>query len=250
MSTPTHRVPRRTRPPHLRLLPGGLPPLPAAVPILRPGEDVTPAQDALLTGLAHRARRGDVAARDLLWLALAPKLEPSSRRCERLAWRMGWARRDGRPWEMEDLRQEAWLVFVALIDAWPGEGSFVPYAVAHFPWRLKNAMRRLGPPRGRVVLVSRPAEAAAECAELGQVEAEELRTTLLAALSPADAAVLRLRVELGASWGDVACQLGVSRRTVARRWARIRRVTRELLREQPPDEDAKRGNPERQSHHY
>lgn len=235
MSTPDCMRPR------LRLIPGGMPPLPAAVPLLRPGEDVTPAQDALLTGLARRARRGDTAARDLLWTAFAPKLEPTIRRCERLAWRLGWTRRDGRPWELDDLRQEAWLVFAALIMDWGGEGSVVPYLMAHFSWRLRTVTRRLGPPRGRIVLVSSPVEAPAECGDLGDIEADELRAELLAALSPGDAAVLHLRVELGASWGDVACQLGVSRRTIARRWARIRRVTREMLGEQLAAEDAKLG---------
>lgn len=197
---------------------------------------MTPAQDALLTGIARRARQGDMAARDLLWLAFAPKLEPSIRRCERLAWRMGWARRDGRPWELDDLRQDAWLVFAALVANWRGDGSFVPYVMAHFSWRLRNAMRRLGPPRGRAVLTPMAADAAAACPALDEVEAAELRAALLAALSPADAAVLRLRLVQGASFGDIACQLGVSRRTVARRWARIRRVARGVLGEPgPPD---------------
>jgi hypothetical protein len=104
---------RKTTPPperRLRLLPAASSqPLPAVVPLLRPNHPVTPAQDALLTALARRARDGDEPARDLLWRAFAPALEPALLRCGRMAWRVqaGWVRRDGRPWELEDLRQEA-----------------------------------------------------------------------------------------------------------------------------------------------
>ena len=228
--------------PRLRLLPGGLPPLPALVPILRPDEDVTPAQDVLLSDLARRARRGDDAARDLLWRVFSPKLEPAIRRCERLAWRMGWPRRDGQPWELEDVRQEAWLIFAALVAAWRGEGALTPYLLSHFSWRLRTALRRLGPPRVRTLPLAMVAEIPAIHNELTDVEAAELRSALLAELSPTDAAVLRLRLIQGASFADVACQLGVSRRTVARRWARIRRVARGLFGEHRPDNETMPGN--------
>ena len=167
----------------LYLLPAPSPPLPAAVPVLRPDEPTTPAQEALLTGIARRARRGDRPARDLLWRALAPKLEPALRRCGRMAWQRGWTRRDGLPWELDDLRQEAWCVFTELTEDWPGEGSFVPYVTAYFPWRLRNAMRRLGPPRFRLVALD-AVEPVAEGWDLLDAEAEALLLAILAALSP------------------------------------------------------------------
>ncbi len=222
--------PQEPQPRFLRLLPPVTrsAPLPVVVPLLQPDQRVTPAQDALLTRLARRAREGDRDARELLWRALAPRLEPALLRCGRIAWQAAWVRRDGRPWELDDLRQEAWLVFAELADGWNGEDSFVPYATAYFPWRLRSAMRRLGPPR-RAVPVHLAGAPVAECQGLLDVETAELLTAIAAELSPADADVLQMRAGEGAGFADIACRLGVSRRTVFRRWARIRRMAQQLL---------------------
>lgn len=226
--------PQEPRPRHLKLVPNQAPipstPLPAVVPLLRPGQPVTPAQDALLTAFARRARLGDRGARDLLWRAMAPRLEPALRRCGRVFWQRGWARRDGQPWDLEDLRQEGWFVFQQLMTDWDGAGSFIPFVTAYFPWRLRNAMRRLSPSRqtiGRSVFVG----PAVECRELRDVDGKALLAAIGAALSPADAVVLHMRVMDDLGLGEIARQLGVSRRVVTRRWARIRRVARALLRE-------------------
>jgi RNA polymerase sigma factor (sigma-70 family) len=194
---------------------------------------VTPAQDALLSGIARRARLGDMHARDLLWRAFAPKLEPALVRCGRCAWQRGWVRRDGCPWELDDLRQEAWLVFADLTARWSGSGSFTPYVVGRFSWRLRNAMRRLGPPR-RASAPSTRSRPAADCQALLDAETEAVLARVTVALCPADAEVLRRRVTEGMSFGQIARQLGVSRRTIARRWRRIRRVSRAVLSESPP----------------
>jgi RNA polymerase sigma factor (sigma-70 family) len=222
--------PQNPRPPHLQLLepPVKTRPLPAAVPVLRPDQPVTPAQDALLTGLARRARDGDREARDLLWRAFAPRLEPALRRCGRMTWRTGWARRGGLPWELDDVRQEAWVVFADLVEGWNGDGSFVPYLTAYFPWRLRDAMRRLAPTRRAVPLVL-AARIAVDCEGLLDAETNEVLAALAAALSPGDAAVLQMRVAEGAGFADIACRLGVSWRTIMRRWRRVQRVARSLL---------------------
>jgi RNA polymerase sigma factor (sigma-70 family) len=224
------------REPHARrlyLVPNqqvSVPPLPPVVPLLRPNQLATPAQDALLSGIARRARLGDRAARDLLWRAFAPRLQPIMVRCGRMAWQREWVRRDNRPWDLEDLRQEGWLVFVELTTAWDGEGSFISYVTAYFPWRLRDAMRRIGPTR-RTRPLSYVARRLAECRELLDVEGEELLTPVMAALSPADAMVLRMRVMEHLSLQEIARQLGVNRRTVTRRWARICDVARGILRD-------------------
>ena len=75
------RTAKRTRARgHLRLLPhlapGTVAPLPRVVPLLRPDQPITPAQDTLLTNLGKRARLGDDAARELIWRAFAERLEP------------------------------------------------------------------------------------------------------------------------------------------------------------------------------
>lgn len=237
--------PRHPHPAHLRLVPPppAATPLPPVVPLLAPNRAVTAAQDALLTRLARRARRGDREARDLLWRAFGPKLEPALRRGGRMAWRPGWARRDGRPWELDDLRQEAWLVFAELVDDWNEEGSFVPYATAYFPWRLRRAMRRLEPPRrgARLACASR---IATDERGLDDVEGAALLEAIAAALPPADADLLRMRVGEGASVTDIACRLGVTRRTVARRWSRVQRMARRLLRDAARENEPEPARPD------
>jgi RNA polymerase sigma factor (sigma-70 family) len=188
--------------------------------------------------LARRARRGDREARDLLWRAFGPRLEPALRRGGRMAWQPGWARRDGRPWELEDVRQEAWLVFSDLVDDWNGEGSFVPYAMAYFPWRLRRAMRRLEPPRRSAPLAC-AARVETDERELDDAEGAAVLEAVAAVLPPGDADLLRMRVAEGASVSDIACRLGVSRRTVARRWSRVQRAARRILA--GPMHDAKPG---------
>lgn len=217
------RDPRTPHARRLRLLSPAARPLPTVVPLLRPDQAITPAQDALLTGIARRARDGDLAARDLLWRAFAAMLEPTLLRCGRMAWRPGWARRDGRPWELDDLRQEAWLVFAELAAGWPGEGSFIPYVTAYFPWRLRNALRRLGPVR-LPIAHGAVTEPVADDPALADAEVGAILAALAVALNATDAEVLRLRMAEGAGFGEIAARLKVSRKTVARRWLRIRRV--------------------------
>ncbi|MGH2616178.1 MAG: sigma factor-like helix-turn-helix DNA-binding protein, partial [Thermomicrobiales bacterium] len=115
-----------------------------------------------------------------------------------------------------------------LTEGWSGEGSFVPYVTAYFPWRLRNAMRRLGPTRRAAPLVL-AACIAVDCEGLFDAEAAEVLAALAATLSPGDAAVLQMRVAEGAGFADIACRLGVSRRTLVRRWRRIQRVARGAL---------------------
>jgi RNA polymerase sigma factor (sigma-70 family) len=224
--------PRKPHSSHLRLLPplDGPRTLPPVVPLLRPDQPVSPAQEAKLTGLARRAHRGDREARDLLWRALGPRLEPALRRCGRMTRQPQWARRDGRPWELDDLRQEAWRVFADLVDGWNEEGSFVPYATACFPWRLRDAMRRLEPPR-RTAPFWCAARIGADDRGLNDADIAELMAAIAAELPSGDADLLHLRVSEGASIADMARRLGMSKRTVARRWARVQRVARRLLRD-------------------
>lgn len=221
--TSDSRPPRR----HLRLLaPEEMRPLPVAVPLLQPHTPVSKKDDALLTRLARRAAGGDRAARDLLWRSLAARLEPTIRRCGRVIWQPDWARRDGRPWALDDLRQEAWCVFADLIADWDRQGAFLPYVTAYFSWRLRNAIREMGPPR-RAALPLQAAEATPAHEDLHDVEVAALLNALGAALALGDVAVLELYASEGLSHAEIARRLGISRRTVTRRWARIQRVARD-----------------------
>lgn len=208
------------------------PPLPVMVPLLDPEERITPTQEALITMLAQRARQGDRAASQLLWRALEARLEPAVSRCARVTHQSTWPSRDGTPWVQEDLRQEAFLVFSDLTAAWEGTESYVAYLTAHFAWRLRMAARRHGPQRHTASVPGQP-DLPVACRELRDAEYRALLHAITARLSPADAMVLDLCVKEGRGLDDLAQQLGVSRRTIARRWQRICRVAHEVL--SPPD---------------
>lgn len=215
---------------HLRLVPS-TPPLPAVAPVLRPDAPVSPADDLLVTGLARHARLGDREARDLLWRAFAPRLEPALLRCARLTYQSDWARRDGQPWAREDLRQEAWLVFAELIDDWNGAGSFVPYITAYFPWQLRKAIQRLGPAPRRAPVAALRGPSVSDT--LRDAECTALLAMIDEALSPLESTILTLRVRDDARIGAIARRLNLSRRTIDRHWAHIRRVAAEKLRAAP-----------------
>jgi RNA polymerase sigma factor (sigma-70 family) len=209
------------------------PPLPVMVPLLHPEQAITPKQEALITMLAQRARQGDSAANRLLWRAFEARLEPVLHRCAQATRHSNWPQRDGRPWAQEDLRQEAFLVFSDLTGAWDGTASYAAYIAAHFAWRLRMAMHRLEPQRHHTRQVNLP-DLPAVCREMLATEYSALLDAITARLSPADAMVLDLCVREGRDLDDIAHQLGVSQRTITRRWQRICRVAHEVLSSPEP----------------
>ena len=204
------------------------PRLPVMVPLLHPDERITPRQEALLTMLARRARQGDQAANQLLWRACEARLEPAVSSCAHATQQRAWPQRDGRPWVQEDLRQEAFLIFSDLTASWESTESYVTYITAHFAWQLRQAARRLGPPRQPAPHGGMP-DLPAVCRDLRNAEYRALLEAITARLSPADAVVLDLCVREGRGLDDIAHQLGVPHRTITRRWQRICRVAHEAL---------------------
>jgi DNA-directed RNA polymerase specialized sigma24 family protein len=91
-------------------------------------------------------------------------------------------------------------------------------------------MRGAAPTRRTLTLMP-SLEPVAESAGLHEVECAELYSAILAALSPGDAMVLQMRVVEELSLGDIARQLGINRRTLSRRWARMMRLAREVVRD-------------------
>jgi RNA polymerase sigma factor (sigma-70 family) len=209
-----------------------LPPRPPIAPLLAADDPLTPETDRRLTALACAARAGSRPARDALYLALAPKIDRFVAGCRHLAWTSLGPRRDGRPWDADDLAQEAFVVFADLLAAWSGEGTFVPYFLAHFPWRLRTAWRALAGPRRHESNLAAP-----HLALLADdsAEAEEARIRLeaiAAALSPLDGAILLGHVRDGRSLRTVARRLGLGHATVTRRWQGLREeLRRELANE-------------------
>lgn len=188
------------------------------IPILAADDPLTPELERRLALLAHAARAGDRGARDALYAALGPKIDAMLGRCRGRAWSSAGPRRDGAPWELDDLAQEAYLAFVDLLAAWPGDGPIGPYLLAHLPWRIRTAWRRLAAPHRRQTPIL-PAHA--DRFEDGSAAAEEALVRLeavAATLPPPDDALLLLRIRDGRSAAAISRRLGLTRRSVDRRW--------------------------------
>lgn len=204
-------------------------------PLLAAAEPIEPEIEQRLTHLAIAARAGDRDARDALFLAFSPKIDRMLGRSRRRLWTAGGPRRDGRPWDLDDLAQEAYAVFVGLLADWSAQGAVTPYLLAHLPWRLATAGRRLTARRGR----ERPmAPHHTDLLADGSAAADEARVlveAIAAVLPPPDGDLLLLLIRDGRSPAAAARRLGLSRRTVDRRWAALRVTLRQsLLAPAPP----------------
>ena len=119
-----------------------------------------------------------------------------------------------------DLQQEAFIVFAGLVNDWPGDGSFVRYFLAFFPWRIRHAIayheRRW--PRAR--LVSLPHEEIVALAHRATPPTDDAWHAL-GDLTDGERRLLALRLA-GYPLPVAADLLGWSRRTAARRWRALR----------------------------
>ena len=214
--------------PRLRLLPpvAG----PALAPVVRADDEIGPETDALLSGLARRARRGDLRARDALWHALGPKVDRFVRRYRHVARSCGSDRDGPRLLDHEDLAQEAFPVFVDVLAKWDEAGGtgFGPHFLAYFPWRLRDVWRReraTARPTARL----RPDDALAGDPSAVAEEARALVEALAAGLPEPEAGLLRGRLLADESLEQTAARLGLSRATAYRRWQRLRADLRRPL---------------------
>jgi DNA-directed RNA polymerase specialized sigma24 family protein len=196
----------------------------ALAPVLPPRGWISPDVDARLKTLARAAQAGNLAARNALYTAFAPRLAPMTAR-ER--------RRINRPWmdpalEPDDIDQEAFLVFVALVAAWPGDGSFTGYVLARFPWRLRDVSRgsaRFGSDRRRPFPPRRDwLDGSADSAA-----AVALLEALAGDIPSPRREILLWHVRDGDPFVDIARRLGVGKRQVMRQWRRIRSELRRSL---------------------
>lgn len=181
-----------------------LPPLPLDGPV---GAEI----DRALTAAALAAQGGDGVARDELYAALAAKIAGFAGRYDGNGWGNG-------AWDGDDVRQEAYLVLVDLVATWPGGDSFVAYFLSRFPWRLRDAVRRLMGPRPAS---PRPGNPALALMSDGSAAAEATRVlveAIAADLAEPDRTILWCRVGEGEQFGAIADRLGIDRRTVHRRW--------------------------------
>ena len=202
---------------------------PPLLPLLRPADDPTADTERALAAAAVAARAGDRAARDAIFQALGPKIDRMAAREARRAAATGGALRDGRPWDREDLGQEAYCLLVELIAAWPGDGPFVPYALAYLSWRLADTRRRW---TARRRIETHPVAARDEALADESAAAEEAlaRLAAIAARLPAiEGELLRGIVGRGDHPAAVARRLGIDRRTANDRWAALKIELRRSL---------------------
>lgn len=195
-----------------------LPTSPPLVPVLAADDEITPEIDRLLTTVARDAGDGDVAARNALYIAFAQKIARFVRRYRTQLSGFGW----GAAIDLDDVAQEAFLVFADLVAEWQGGDSFCVYFLGHFPWELRNAVRRIG-------TANRPALSLVETPDVpwladGSAAADEaiaLLETVAAGLQAPDGDILLWRIRDAETLAVIAHRLGTSRRTVDRAWDRI-----------------------------
>ncbi|HEX3722261.1 MAG TPA: sigma-70 family RNA polymerase sigma factor [Nitrolancea sp.] len=179
--------------------------------------DASPELDARLGAMALRAR-SEPDVRNALYRLLEFKIERFVGRYRYRAHRMT-------VYEIDDVTQEAFLVFCNVIDRWPGDRSFLGYFFTRFPWRLSRAVERLE--RGASINRLVPLEEVEE-PELSTHADDALALIEAGALLDArDRALLELRAGYGMTALEVARILGMHPRSVHRLWARIIKDLRE-----------------------
>lgn len=204
------------------------------LPVIGADDVILPAFDEKLGMFAIRAQQDDREARDALYFAFLPKLT-------RL---MAHVRPPAVPpgaegvWSRDDVEQEAYLVFLEIVDAWSGDVSFTSFLLSRFPWRLKDVFRRgIGrsavPPRRFAVSIDTVELIADERDSLADAGAafESVRERLPDPLAD----ILVAHVMEGKTKSAIARELGVSRRTMVRYWQDIRAHTVAALGEVVPE---------------
>ena len=199
-----------------------------ALPIIGADDVVLPAFDDRLGEIARRAQAGEAAARDALYAAFEPKL-----RRHLAIVRPPWAPSGSQGvWDMDDVAQEAYLVFVELVADWHGDVPFTTYLLSRFPWRLRDTIRRgiarpSAPPRHVVIPIADAERFPDDTPRF--VEPSPLLDALIGRLRPPLDAILVAHVVQGRTKTDIAATMGVGRRTIVRYWDQIRREARRLL---------------------
>ena len=193
---------------------------PVLLPLIGIDDDLGAALERSLQPVAVRARAGDRAARDALYAAFQPKMTRFVRRI-----RAPFAP-DGCTglWERADVEQEAYLAFAGVVESWSPEIPFGRYMLAHFPWRLRDAVYRGVGRRGvpaRMSAVPIVNDEAFRDHASGDDEQWALIEALAASFEPPLDDLLRLRILDRQTLAEAAINLGVSRRSASRYWRTI-----------------------------
>jgi RNA polymerase sigma factor (sigma-70 family) len=140
------------------------------------------------------------------------------------------------PWEFDDVLQEAYLAFDDLLRTWqPLEGNGGPagfgfYFLRVFPLRLHDRVLAMTRTRSDQPLVL-PWQEAIDLRPDPVDRQSDAETALILAeicghLNAVDEAILRCRVADTSDVSTIAMRVGVSRRTLYRRWGRIIAIAR------------------------
>jgi RNA polymerase sigma factor (sigma-70 family) len=168
---------------------------------------------------ALSAKAGDRAARDGLFATFRPAMA-------RFFGRYAGRARESAAWDLEDLHQEAFLVFVEVLAAWPGTGDFIAYFYAVFPKRLATAVRRLdgSQPWIRYGVVAEGADDPSP-----RLESRAMLRDFLVLLSPVERRILALHAWESLALPDVARHTNLTVEETRRDWRRIRRKARAFM---------------------
>lgn len=174
--------------------------------------NATPELDQVLGALARRARQ-DPSTRNMLYGLLDYKIE-------RFARRYHYRDHPVNAWNVDDVGQEAFLVFCEIIEHWPGERSFLGYFFSRFPWRLSRRVKMLE--RGWETLHAFRFEAVFDPDEPDQEAADALLLVDIGVSRDArDRTLLDLRASRGMTARETARVMHIHPRHVQRLWSRI-----------------------------
>ncbi len=205
-------------------------PGPILLPIIGANDDFTPGLERKLNAVAVRAQSGDWTARDALHQALSVKLR---RMCYKVPVPYNDLEITG-IWDNDDVWQEGWLVFAAIVERWDAEGSFSRYLLAQFPWRLRDAIRAnlrrsVIPPRW-TSSNSTLDQGKVGCPVASERQDEVELDSCLTPLTPFDRDLIDVRRAGWPALAETASALGVSERTVSRHLTALRQEIPRLLR--------------------
>ncbi len=186
---------------------------PPLVPVVPTRGRIPDGIDRALSELAADPDASTPAVRNALFTAYWPLLSRISRKVWWHSARRGYV-------ELEDVQQEAFLTFTALLASWSGEGSFSRYLLGRFHWRLRDHVRQLN---GREITVEAAQALRGEADDSYHAErALALLLEIVEELPLFDRQLAILRVRDGRSFGQIAAELGVSRSTIESRWKMVR----------------------------
>ncbi len=183
--------------------------------------------EAEIEQAAVAAKAGDREARNLLFMENYGLILRSGRSARRIL----AASRTDRALQPDDIDQQAFLEFCALLDEWqPGNVPFLAYLAKLLPWRLLHYMRRTMHYRSRVRMVPLIIEQAGHDEGDSEVDIEdEAAQRNISHIESSDTwkyhtdpledglrEAVRLRYELGLSSREIASMQGRSRRTIDR----------------------------------